>query len=214
MRQQFKALICAALYPIMLVVRPRSNPRGIVPFLFLLTLSLASCGGGDDDMLCDSEFRYLYDCPPEEVTVYNFQVFGNVPPVNGREQIVAAIDNGTFQIVIDIGPEHSDDATIWISDLADLQSTNFEQRVAHFTCGFLPFCHYKFVFNCSFTVDNRVACGMRSGGSGPIQESYPIADVASLLSGNQADLVIVLRVDAGPYVTATQRILPVTFRYN
>jgi hypothetical protein len=177
---------------------------------------LAACGGGggDDEELCETDLSYLFDCPPKEVKVNNFQVFGNVLPVNGREQVVAGINNGTFQIVMDIDRAYSDEASIWVSDLANLESTNLEQQLANFTCGYSGFCHYNFAFSCSFTADNRVSCGMRSGGDGPIQETYPVTDLNSLLSGSQTDLVVVLTASAGPHVTPAQRVVPVTFRYN
>jgi hypothetical protein len=165
--------------------------------LFMLTaFVVAGCGGGGD-----GNCSYLAKECPAQVKINAFNVYGNDAPVNGREQIVAGINNGKFRMGVNVDNVWSDDARVWVSDKSDLGATNLEKEISHVKCGYYPFCTFNYTEDCSFSATNMVSCG--SGG----------ADISALLSGSQGNLFIVLQVIANAAIPA-EIVVPVTFRYN
>jgi len=147
------------------------------------------------------------------VQIKSFRVYGNDTPVNGREQIVAGLNNGSFQMSLNLDPMDADDTRILVSDREDLASTNLEQEIAHIKCGYYPFCSYDITLNCFFSVINLISCQVVGGGGGNIQATFPQTDISLLMSGSQANLFAVLVAGANGAISA-QRSVPVTFRHN
>lgn len=174
--------------------------------LTLMAFVVAGCGGND----CESIYG---DGCLDTAEIQSFRVYGNDSPVNGRQQIVAGINSGKFQMGLFVDPLFADDAKIWVSDRKDLGTTSLEQEIAHFKCGYYPFCSFNLPVSCSFSVANRVNCGVTSGLDELIQTTFLEADITPLLNGNQTDLFIVVRLNANG-VAPAQRNVPVTFRYN
>lgn len=182
--------------------------------LIITALILGVSGCGEDLKSCDDPSYLGFGECIYTVKIERFQVIGNDPPVNGREQIVASNNNGSFSVHMKLTPVDSDDITLSISDSENLSSTDLEQTFLHFTCGYYPFCEFKDVtLNCAYSTENKVACAPGLVGSGPIQANYPLADITQLLNGNQTDLFIIL-VAAANGAVSSQRSIPVTFRYN
>jgi len=165
----------------------------------LTVFIVAGCGG-------DKQPQY-------KVGIKSFQVYGNDTPVNGREQIVAGINNGSFQMSMNLSSTDSDDARILVSDREDLASTNLEQEIGHFKCGYYPFCVFDITLDCNFSPISQISCQKQPGGGGQIQVTLPQTDISPLLSGNQADLFVVLVAGANGALSS-QRSIPVTFRHN
>lgn len=175
--------------------------------LALLTTTaciVAGCGGDNHS---------FYNQGPYTVQIRNFRVYGNDTPVNGREQIVSGINNGSFLMSLNLAPADSDDTRILISEREDLASTNLKQEIAHFKCGYYPFCGFDLSLNCNFSLVNQISCQLGARGSGNIQVALPQTDISPLLSGNQADLYVVLVAGANGAISS-QRSVPVTFRHN
>jgi hypothetical protein len=198
------------------------NPRRIYLFwnnkiinlIIILIFSITGCGGDSDPKSCDGSSPPGTGGCTYTVKVNRFQVVGNDTAANEREQIVAGINNGSFSISMDLSPVDSDDVTLWISNSENLSSTNLEQMFLHLKCGYYPFCEFENVLlSCSYSTENKVACTPGGVGSGPIQADYPAADITQLLSGNQTDLFVILVAGANGAVSS-QKIIPVTFRYN
>lgn len=174
----------------------------------LTVFAVGGCGGGGG-----SDCSVYSDTCPPEATISSFRVSGNATPVNGREQIVAAINTGTFTMSLNTPTDSSGNASIWISDGEDLASTNLEQKLADIICTYYPFCSFNMTMNCNFNITNLVNCTLASGGGSLINTSFPIADITSLMGGNQSDLFIVVNTK-GNGTTTAQNSVPVTFRYN
>lgn len=169
----------------------------------LIIYTVAGCGNSQSPF---SEGPYT-------VQIRSFRVYGNDTPVNGREQIVAGINNGSFNMSMGLDPVDSDDARIFVSDREDLASTDLEQVIGHFKCGYYPFCTFDITLDCSFSPVNQISCQKQPGGSGQIQVTLPQTDISPLLSSNQEDLFIVLVAGANGALSS-QRSVPVTFRHN
>lgn len=170
----------------------------------LIVFIVSGCGGGDS--------QSLYSQGPYTVQISNFFVSGNDTKVNGREQIVAGINNGSFYIGLDTASS-ARDASILVSDREDLSSTNLEQEIAHLTCGYYPFCNFNLWLNCNFSLANQISCQVVSGGGSPIQVTLPQTDISPLMSGNQADIFVVLVGSANGMIPAQRSVLA-TFRHN
>lgn len=169
----------------------------------ILTIFTISCGGGDS----------FFEEGPATVQINSFGVYGNDPPVNGRTQIVAEIDNGSFQIALNIDPIWAHKASILVSDREDIAATNLEQEIAYIECRYYPFCDFHISLNCNFSLSNQISCQVGWLGSGPITAILPQTDISPLMSGNQADLYVVL-IGSAQGALSAQRSVPVTFRHN
>jgi len=172
-------------------------------FLLLVACIFAGCGGGDSGYVND----------PDTVVINDFQVYGNAAPVDGREQIVAAINSGNFQLDQSFDAVYSNDAQIWVSDREDIGSTNLEQLIVDLQCGNYPYCDFSLTISCTFNISNQVSCGVAGGVDDPNQATFPTADITLLLDGDQTDLFIVIVADA-PGLERARRSVPVTFRYE
>lgn len=172
-------------------------------FVLLVACIFAGCGGGDSGYVND----------PDTVVIRDFQVYGNAAPVNGREQIVANIDNGDFLLDQDFDPEYSGYVQIWVSDQSDVGATDLEQLIVDLQCAYYPYCNFSVTISCSFNSANEVSCGVAGGVDEPNRATFPTADITSLLDGDQTDLFIVLVADA-PGLKKSRIAVPVTFRYE
>ncbi len=172
--------------------------------IIIMTISTISCGDGDGS---------FYGEASTTVQINSFGVYGNEPPINGRTQIVAEIDNGSFQIVLNIDPIWARRASILVSDREDLAATNLEQEVAYIECRYYPFCDFHISLNCNYSLSNQISCQVGWLGSGPITAILPQADISLLLSGNQANLYVVL-IGSAQGARSVQRSVPVTLRHN
>ena len=172
-------------------------------FVLLVACIFAGCGGGDSGYVND----------PDTVVIRDFQVYGNENPVNGREQIVANIDNGDFMLEQFFDPEYSGWVQIFVSDQADVGSTNLEQIIVDLQCENYPYCNFSMTISCSFNISNQVSCEVAGGVDELILATFPTADITSFLDGDQTDLYIVLVADA-PGLHKSQLAVPVTFRYE
>lgn len=181
--------------------------------MIVAALLLGVAGCSEDIKSCDDpSYPGIGECV-YTVKIEKFQVIGNDQPANGREQIVASNNNGSFSVHMNLSPVDSDDITLSISDSENLSSTVLEKKFFHLTCGYYPFCQFKDVMlNCSYSSENKIACESGWVGSGPVQADYPLADITQLLNGNQTDLFIIL-VAAANGAVSSQRSIPVTFRY-
>lgn len=168
----------------------------------LTILFVAGCG--DDKFAPFGQYK---------VQIKSFRVNGNDTPVNGREQIVSAINNGSFQMSMNLDPRDSDDVKIFVSDREDLASTSMEQEIGHFECGYYPFCEFDITLDCNFSLVNQISCQKKPGGGGQILVTLPQTDISPLLRGNQSDLFVVLVAGANGALSS-QRSVPVTFRHN
>lgn len=176
----------------------------ISSLIIIMTISTISCGDGDGS---------FYGEGPTTVHINSFHVYGNDTSVNGREQIDAGINNGSFQIVLNIDPIWAHRASILVSDREDLSSTSLEHEVANIECRYYPFCEFHISLNCNFSLSNQITCQLVAGGSGPITTILTQVDISPLLSGNQTDLYLVL-IGSAQGARSAQRSVPVTFRHN
>ncbi len=172
-------------------------------FVLLVACIFAGCGGGDSGYVND----------PDTVVINNFQVYGNDTPVDGQAQVVAAINNGDFQLDQDFDAVYSGDAQIWVSDQQDIGSTDLEQLIVDLQCENYPFCNFSMTISCTFNIANQVRCAVAGGVARPNQATFPTADITLLLDGDQTDLFIVIVADA-PGLERARRSVPVTFRYE
>lgn len=174
--------------------------------LALPAMLLPACGGGSGCSPSDDK------CPPD-ATIKVFTVSGNAAPVNGRAQIVADNSEQPFTMKLRTPTASSGDAAIWISDQEDLAATNLEQKIADISCTYYPFCEFNLSLACTFTPTSLVACTLASGGDGLIKTNFPLADIGTLLTGDQTNLFIVATTK-GNGTTTAQKNVPVTFRYH
>jgi len=171
----------------------------------LIVFFVSGCGGGDS--------QSLYSQGPYLAQITNFTVTGNDNKVNGREQIVAGINNGSFSIYLYVDAVSAHTVSIVVSDRTDLFSTNLEQEIAHIENGYYPFYKFNILLNCNFSLANQISCQVVSAGGEKITATLPQTDISPMLNGNQADLYIVL-VDSAPNLIPAQWNVPVTFRHN
>lgn len=171
----------------------------------IMLASLSGCGG-DSAVDIDND-----DLPNTEIK--SFSVYGNDVPVNDREQIVAGLNDGLFQVDIDIARDYSNDAKVLVSDKKDINSTDLEQEIVHFRCDNYPSCSFDIVVNCTYSASNHVLCSLESGGDGRFTENFPEVDMTPLMNGTPTDLYIILVADIKKLKPAQQTEL-VTFRLN
>jgi hypothetical protein len=177
----------------------------VVWCLAFLSIFLSACGG-------DSVFKELPDSS-DKVKIDSFTVYGNDPPMDDREQIVAGINDGTFELELDIDQDFSGIARIWIADQEDINSTDLERLIVRLECGYYPYCIFDLMVDCTYSVTNRVSCSKGNGEYERVITTFPEADLNPLMNGSQADLYIVLIADA-PGLKPAKRAVPVTFRID
>ncbi|HWI40272.1 MAG TPA: hypothetical protein VNX25_02145 [Verrucomicrobiae bacterium] len=179
------------------VRRASAAGAGLV-FVATVALSAAGCGGGRS---------------PQQGTVADLRVTGNAPAVDGREQIVAANNNGVFQVAFDVPTEFSQNATVMVADRADHGSERREEKIIDVRCNGDTPCTFNVRADCRFTPDNRIQCSSIDEGDGPVDEDLPVADLTPLMTGNSTDLYVILEVRPNA-IDAVEQAVPVTLRYQ